>query len=117
MTTEVVVLIPVLLLLVMLCVQVAAWHHAATVASAVAAQVAATEARHGAIPGDGERQGSELLARRAARAGAPIRVERSMATVRAEVTVLVPALVPGLPVEVSRSATVARERFVSESQR
>jgi hypothetical protein len=108
---------PVLLLLVMVCVHVAAWHHAATVASSVAAQVATTDARYGATLGDGERHGIELLARLGAKAAAPLRVEWSVATVQAEVTLSVPALVPGLPVDVRRRATVARERFVSEMQR
>lgn len=108
---------PVLLLLLMVCIHVAAWHHGATVAASVAAQVASVEARFGATPGDGQRLGAELLERLGAQGAAPIRVEWSATTVQAEVTVAVPALVPGLPVDARRRATVARERFVPESLR
>jgi hypothetical protein len=116
-STEVVVLMPVLVALVLLCVQVAAWHHAATVATSVAARVAVLEARHGAPAGEGVRRGHELLRELDASAGAPVVVERTASSVHARVTVAVPALFPGLPTMVRRDATVARERFVPEGQR
>ena len=117
MSAEIVVLMPVLIALVLLCVQVAAWHHAATVATSVAARVAAIEARHGAQPGEGERHAGELLRELDAAPGGPVVVERSVTMVRARVAVAVPALVPGLPAAVSREASAPRERFVPEGQR
>lgn len=117
MSAEIVVLTPVLVLLLLLCVQVAAWHHAATVATSVAARVATIEARYGAQPGEGERHAHQLLRELDASPGAPVVVERSPAMVRARVAVAVPALIPGLPHVVSRDASVARERFVPEDQR
>lgn len=116
-TAEVVVLTPVLILLVMLCVQVAAWSHAATVATSVAARVAHVQARHGASAGDGERVGAELLSALDRTSAAAVTVEHGMSEVRAEVALGVPAIVPGLPAEVRRQVVIVRERVLSEVQR
>jgi len=116
-TAETVVLIPVLVLLVMVCVHVAAWHHAATVATSVAARVAWAEAHYGAVPGEGERRAVELADDLDATLAAPVRVHRSASTVRAEVAIAIPALVPGFPSTVWRQATAARERVVPPGQR
>lgn len=116
-SAELVVLLPVVVLLIMLCAHVAAWSHASTVATAIAAQVAVTESRYGSTPGDGIRIADEWFTRLQARAASPVTVQGSSRLVRAEVAVAVPPLVPGLPVVARRQVVMVRERTTTQGER
>ena len=116
-TTQVVLLTPVVLLLVLLVVQLALWLHAANLASAAAARGASAAAVVGGTNGEGVAAASALLADAHVRdVGAPV-VTRTGATVRVQVAVALPRLVPGLPRAVSRSSTEPLERYLRESDR
>lgn len=111
------ILVPVLVALVVITVQLAAWYHRATIARA-AAWRAATEA--GLLTGSadqGERAAWDLLTDLGAQDAALVMVSRSATVATAEVVVRVPRLAPGFPDAVRRSARTPVERFVGESQR
>jgi hypothetical protein len=115
-TTQLVLLTPLILLLVMLVVQVALASYVAHVAEAAAARGADAAAVSGATSADGSRAVDEFLAGVATPTRAPV-ITRDAATVRAEVTLRVPHIVPFFPTRIARVATTPVERFVAPADR
>jgi Flp pilus assembly protein TadG len=116
-TTQLVLITPVVLVLVLLVVQLALFLHASNVGAAAAHRAVAAGAVLGASAADGRRAAEELAGDAGARlVGAPT-VERSAGVVRARVSVRVHRLVPGLPTSVTRTAVAPVERFVPEPER
>jgi hypothetical protein len=116
-TAELVVLTPVLVFMIMLCVHVAAWSHTASVATSVAARTAYAQARHGALPGDGQRTASDLIAEVGLTVTEPVQVQRSPHAVDVRISLGVPAMAPGLPTQVSRHSVAVVERAVGALER
>jgi hypothetical protein len=116
-STQLVLLTPLLLFLVMVVVQLALWLHASNVGAAVAARGAAAAAVAGASPGDGE-SAAVVLAHEAGiqLASAPV-VERHADVVTLRVQVRLARLLPGLPGTVTRVAEAPVERFIAEPSR
>lgn len=116
-TTQMVILTPILLVLVLLGVQAAVYFHAANVAMAAASQAAATASSPAAVAGDGvavaQRTIDDL-------GGHPVHVPTvniSDGYVSVSVQVVVSRIVPFFPGSVTRTVLEPRERFVPESNR
>lgn len=115
--TQLVLLVPAMLLVLLLGIQASIWYHAANVASAAAAQGAAAAAPSdvpAATGGATARQtvialGGRLIGEPAASRG----LDRVTVTVR----VAVPRVVPFFPSSVQRTAVEPLERFVPETER
>jgi Flp pilus assembly protein TadG len=116
-TTQVVILMPLLIFLVVLGVQTAIYFHAANVASAAASQGAAAGAPLGSGAGDAEAAARQTISDLAATAGASPVAAESTDFVSVTVEVRVPHIVPFFPDAVRRSAIEPRERFVPETDR
>jgi hypothetical protein len=116
-TTQVVLLVPIMLLMLLLGVQAAVWYHSANIAASAAAQGAAAASVVGAGPGTGvtvaRTSVRDLGGRLAAEPIAWADGRQVAVTVRLEVPRLVPFFTP----VVSRTATEPRERFIPETQR
>ena len=116
-TTQIVVLVPVLMLLVLLVVQAALWFHTANIAQAGAARGAAAgapvsasaRAAAGAAVLTVSENGGHLV-------GPPI-VAVGDRTVQVSVSLAVPQVVPFFPDVVTRVQLEPRERFIPEDQR
>jgi Flp pilus assembly protein TadG len=115
--TQVVLVVPALLLSVLLVVQLALWMHAAHVGDAAASRGAAAAAASGGTATDGRAAITAFVAESGSRLAANPAVTRSATTVQAEVRVRLPRLVPGVPRAVVRRVTVPVERFVPEPRR
>jgi len=116
-SSEAVILVPVLIGLVVVTMQFATWYHRATIARATAWKAVAEAGLLDARAEDGERAGWLLLEDLGAHDGSAIEVTRSPTTVHAEVAVAVPRLLPGFPGVVRREARATVERFVGEAER
>lgn len=117
-SSQTVILLPALLLLLWVGVHVALLMHSGNVAAAVADAVARRAAAVGGADGGSlgrlaDITASELSAELAA---SPV-VRWNAETVAVTVVIRGPSLVPFLPDRVSRSATVPIERFMTEDQR
>ena len=116
-TTELVLLMPVVLLLVMLIVQFGLWLHARQVATSAAQEgLVAAQVEFGSAPAGQARATAFLDAAGGLR---DIRVDatRETTTARVSVTGTTPAVVPGLHLTVSAAAEGPIERFVSGPDR
>lgn len=116
-STQLVLLTPVLLLLVLLVVQLGLWLHASNVGAAAASRgVAAASVLDGSAAG-GVAAATELADDAGARLASTPVVERRDGVVTARVEVRLRSLLPGLPRTVTRVAVGPIERFVPEPER
>ncbi len=116
-TTQLVLLTPVLLVLVLTVVQIAMLWHAAHLADAAAAAGASRAAGLEAGATDGMTAARAFADASGARLeGSPL-VVRGAVSASATVVVHVPRLLPGFPGTVRRTATMPVERFVPEADR
>ena len=112
-TTEAVLVVPVLLLLIMLVLQFGLWYHAQHVAQAAAQEGVRAARVEGGTAERGQRRTEDFLSR----AGPTILTGRSIEATRDPDTASVSvhgraaAVVPGLALGVSASATSPVERF------
>ena len=116
-TTQIVVLVPVLMLLVLLVVQAALWYHTANVAQAGAARGAAAGSPALASAGSAADAAVRTVSENGGHlAGQPIVVVGDR-TVQVSVSLAVPQVVPFFPRVVTRVQLEPRERFIPEDQR
>lgn len=116
-TTELAVVMPAVLLLVLLIVQFGLWLHARQVAAAAAQEgLAATQVEHGSEE-VGRRRTEEFLARTPGLTEVTVDVERSPTTARVEVAGLAPVVVPGVLLRARALVEGPVERFVAEPDR
>jgi Flp pilus assembly protein TadG len=118
-TTELAIVMPALLLLIMLIVQFALWYHAQTVAVAAAQDGVRTARIQGATAADGEKSSRAFLAQAGGRlVEAPaVSANRGPDNVRVEVHATVVSVVPGLHLAIDEEAQAPLEQFRAESQR
>lgn len=117
MATQLAVLMPALLVLVMLAVQFALWAHATQLADAAADMAAATAALPDATDDDGRSAAAALLAQAGNLNNADVEVRRDMRQVTATVTGVAPHLVPGFRWSVTAHAAAPLELFIQEAAR
>lgn len=115
--TQLAVLMPALLLLVMLAVQFALWAHATQLADAAADSAASTAALPAGTVADGETAAAGLLAQAGNLADIAIVVERGADRATATVTGTAPHVVPGFRWAVTARAAAPLEVFIPEGQR
>lgn len=115
-TLEIAVLAPALLLVVFTIVQVGLWSYARSLALAAAQEGVAVGRAHGARPGAGGARAEQFLTRAAGDSlvGPAVRVERSAASLRIEVTGRALSVLPGVPgLPVRQHAEGPLERFTA----
>lgn len=116
--TQLAVLMPAVLLLVMLGVQFALWSHGTHLADAAADTAATTAALPGATAEQGRTAGGALLAQAGNLTDPAVTVDRDAVRATATVTGTAPRVVPGLPAwTVSARATAVIEQFIPEGRR
>jgi hypothetical protein len=116
-TTELVLLMPVVLLLIMLIVQFGLWLHAQQIAAAAAQEgLVAAQAEFGTSAAGRDRATSFLTEAGGLR---QVRVEadRDATSVRVDVAGVTPAVIPGMALAVGAVAQGPVERFVGETSR
>lgn len=111
------VLTPVLVLVLLVTVQLAAYFHAANVAAAAASRGAAAASPIARGGDDASAAATRTVAELHARLAVAPDVVISAARVRVEVTIAVPGIVPLFPQTVSRAAIEPRERAIPEPER
>jgi len=116
-STELAVLMPAVLLLIMLPVQYGLWYHAKQVADAAAEQGVEAAALPGTSEDDGEVAARDFLARAGNLSNLVVRVSRGTETVVVEVWGDAPRLVPFATWSVASRAESPLERFVPEPLR
>lgn len=115
--TQLAILMPGLLLLVMLGVQFALWAHATQLADAAADAAATAAALPDGVPSQGEAAAAGLLSQTGHLGDVDIRVERGPSQATATVSGIAPQVVPGFRWHVTARAAAPIELFVPESQR
>jgi Flp pilus assembly protein TadG len=116
-TTELVLLMPVVLTLVMLVVQFGLWMHARQVVLAAAQEALSVAQQLDATSDAGRGRAEEFLAQAGGVRYAAVVVDRQATTATASVTGVTPAVVPGFSLGVSAVVEGPIERFVSEPDR
>lgn len=116
-STEAVLLVPIVFLVLLLAVQFAAILHAGNVATAAAAQGAAAAAAHGAGAVDGERASKLAAVELGASLDDEPIVSVDLREATASVSIRVPQIVPGFPQRVTRTVSEVREEFIGEGER
>lgn len=116
-TTELVLLMPVVLLLVMLVVQFGLWMHARQVVLSAAQEALSVAQQLDATSDAGRSRAEEFLAQAGGVRDAAVVVDREEASATASVTGTTPAVVPGLSLGVSAIVQGPVERFVREPDR
>jgi hypothetical protein len=116
-TTQLVLVTPVLMVLVLSVVQLALWWHAAHLADAAAGRAATVAAQLDASAAAGVGAARSFLAAAGTSPSVAPEVVRSGDVVRASVTVDVPRVLPGFPATVRRTSVAPVERFIPESDR
>jgi Flp pilus assembly protein TadG len=117
MATQLAVLMPALLLLIMLAVQFALWAHATQLADAAADTAAAAAALPTGTVGQGEDAAAALLGQAGNLGDVAITVERGTDRAVATVTGIAPNVVPGFRWSVTGRAAAPLEVFTPESER
>jgi Flp pilus assembly protein TadG len=115
--TELAVVMPALLLLIMLTVQLGLWAHASHLARAAADAAATTAAAPDATPADGQAAAAGLLAQAGNLTDVTIVVDRSGDMAIATVRGTAPHVVPRFRWRVSATAAAPLEVFVPEGER
>jgi hypothetical protein len=114
-TTQLVLLTPVLLLLLLSVVQLALWVHSAHVAAAAATEAVSVATRRDGSAAAGAAAAGAIVSEAGSRLARQPSVARTSAWTSSEVRVHVPRLLPGMPGEVVRRAAGPVERFVPEA--
>lgn len=115
--SQLAVLMPALLLLIMLAVQFGLWAHATQLADAAANSAATAAALPDGTPADGEAAAASLLSQAGHLADTIIVVDRTATDVAVSVTGTAPQVVPGFRWSVTAHAAAPVERFVPEGNR
>ena len=116
-TTELVLLMPIVLTLVMLVVQFGLWMHARQVVLSAAQEALSVAQQMDATSDAGRGRAEEFLAQAGGVRDAAVVVDRQATTATASVTGVTPAVVPGFSLGVSAVVEGPVERFVSEPDR
>ena len=117
--TELVIIMPAVMLLIMLVVQFALYYHGANVATAAAQDaVRAARVEAGSV-GAGRNRADALLARSGGGTleGAQVSVSRDGRRVHVEVTGEVASVIPGVHLHITRDADGPIEQFLPPEQR
>jgi len=116
-STELAVLMPVVIALVLTPIQIGLWWHASQVADAAAREAVDAAQVEGAGEADG-REAAERFLTAAGNLNAPtVTVTRTTETVTVEVVGRAPRLIPGLDWQVTSVAVAPVERFIPEPER
>jgi Flp pilus assembly protein TadG len=115
--SQLAVLMPALLLLVMLAVQFGLWAHATQLARAAADEAAYTAALPDSTDAAGQAAAAGLLAQAGNLTHLRITLDRRPDLIVATVTGTAPQVVPGWRWSVSATAAAAPERFIPQGQR
>lgn len=115
--SQLAVVMPALLLVIMLAVQFGLWAHATQLADAAADTAAATAALPDTTIGDGHTAATSLLAQAGNLTDVTVTVDRDEVQVVAVVTGVAPQVVPGIRWSVSAQAAAAREVFIRQGDR
>ena len=115
--SQLAILMPSLLLLVMLAVQFGLWAHATQLARAAADEAAYTAALPDTTIEAGQTAAAGLLAQAGHLADIRIDIDRSDEQVLATVTGVAPQVVPGFRWSVSATAAASPERFIPQGER
>lgn len=116
-STELAVLMPVVIALVLVPFQVALWWHASQVANAAAREAVDAAQVVTATEDDGMRAAEWFLDAAGNITDAEVTVTRTTDTVTVEVTGRAPRLIPGFDWHVAARATGDLERFIPEPER
>lgn len=120
-TTQVVLVVPIVIAILMIAVQAAVYFHTSNVAGAAASHGASAAAANGKsaveLVHNGREAALAIIADAGARVAEPPQVLLSSERATIEVRALVPKIVPYFPAIVRRVAIEPRERFLSESMR
>jgi Flp pilus assembly protein TadG len=117
LASELAILMPALLLLIMLAVQFGLWAHASQLARAAADEAAYTAALPGGSGIAGQTAAAGLLAQAGHLTDIRIDIDRTPDTVVATVAGVAPQVVPGFRWSVSATAAAAPERFIPQGDR
>lgn len=115
--TQLAVMMPALLLLIMLAVQFALWAHATQLADAAADTAASVAALPTGTPAQGHHAAAALLAQAGNLADITIGVERGVSQATAVVSGTAPNVVPGLRWSVTGRAAASLELFTPQGSR
>lgn len=104
---------PLLLVLVLASVHLALWFHARQIVDAAAQEAARSARSYDAVDADGHARAAQILTDLGARSvtNPSVRIDRDDSTVTATVTGRSPAVIPGLVLDVSATATSPIETF------
>lgn len=120
-TTQVVLIVPAVISILLIAVQAAVYFHTSNIAGAAAAQGASAAAAHGDSAGSAAIRGRDAARAITSEAGATIaaqpEIHLSAQAVTIAVEIRVPRIVPFFPETVRRVATEPRERFLTETMR
>ena len=120
-TTQVVLVVPVVISILLIGVQATVYFHTSNIAGAAASQGASSAAAHGDTAGSAAEwgRGAAMAITQAAGAAtaSPPDVLVSPQSVTIAVVLRVPRIIPYFPATVRRVATEPRERFLTESMR
>ena len=115
--SQLAILMPALLLLLMLAVQFGLWAHATQLARAAADEAAYTAALPNSTDTAGQAAATGLLAQAGHLTDLRIDIDRSDQLVAATVTGAAPQVVPGFRWSVSATAVAPVERFIPQGER
>ena len=115
--SQLAILMPALLLLIMLAVQFGLWAHASQLARAAADEAAYIAALPGSTDAAGQGAAAGLLAQAGHLGEVRIDIDRTDETVVATVAGVAPQVVPGVRWSVSATAAAAPERFIPQGER
>lgn len=116
-STELVLVMPVVLLMVLLAVQFGLYLHAAQVVEAAAQEGVEAARGERAAANEGQARAVRFLESTGGVQAPAVSAQRSATGVRVTVTGQAPEVVPGLALGVSSTATGPVERFIPEPQR
>lgn len=115
--TQLAVLMPAILTVIMLTVQLALWAHGSHLAAAAADLAATTAALPDTTPAEGETAARDLLDRAGNLTDVDVTVHSDLDSVTATVRAAAPHLVPGLRFGVDAVAAAPLERFIPQGDR
>lgn len=117
-TTQLVIVLPVVMFIVLLAIQAALYFHFSHVAGAAAAEGASAATARGLSSAEAMRRGRDVANALAQETGTdlggPTLVSVSSGEVQVTVRTLVPRIVPFFPVVATRTVVEPRERFITE---
>lgn len=116
-TTELVLLMPVVLFLIMLVIQTGLWFHARQVVEAAALEALEAAQAEAGSAADGTTAGDAFLSQAGGVRGAAVEVARGAETVTVDVRGAAPNVLPLAVWQVSSSVSGEVERFVAEADR